>query len=349
MKYVSSCLFLAVVVSACARSSTESGSVVADTGVGSYEQCAQILANGIYNDVNFRNNLDYQAYAVNQACSEMSSWNMATNENWDRACSSGSGGGGLSVAVPIDGVPLDFGASGSSAHESCNDAGSRAAYRKAWYQHNCENHHASTNLKTETAQVLRQVDQGLVQAWQACVTTHQYGLTCSVSKGPDSNVVRFDLAYNPAPQASSTIALSFDDFNVAPTTALPTQMGHGTQSMLFRVPDASTGLSLVVTGRGLGNGAGQESCSVQLPSFERRTCRGADLVGATSGNVYIEDASICARPDRCEAGRLRAWVHGDLDRLSGGHGADLYRSLRDGHQTVSFRADGGLDSMGPCN
>ncbi|MBF0440451.1 MAG: hypothetical protein HQK54_00965, partial [Oligoflexales bacterium] len=263
-----------------------------------------------------------------------------------------SGGGSLGVQVPIEGVPLGIDLDGSSSSNYCKDAGSRAAYRKAWYEHNCVNSTTSKDLKNETNRVLRQVDHNIVTAWQSCVLSNQDGFTCNAAKGMDNDTLTLMMLYRPSPQSSAQVNIGFQLFNLTPIDSLPATMGFGTKSVLLRVINPLYGSNIIVTGSGQGPSSGQESCNIETEAYVEKVCSASgDLVAASdSSRIFLKNAAVCTTNiEKCEAGRLRAWIHGDLDDQTGGRGYEMYLAMRQSNKTAFFRNDGTLDGIGPCN
>ena len=149
----------------------------------SFDHCAQVLSKGIYNSDTFNEDLQSKEYLVSNVCTVLDTYSGSNDERWEKDCGSSSGGSsaGLDIDAVIKAVPVGLGASyaNSNSNQWCQDAGTRKAYRNAWYQSMCSNNSHNSYIVKNSYHVMTKINPGVVDAWSQCVTQKYDGLSCA--------------------------------------------------------------------------------------------------------------------------------------------------------------------------
>lgn len=300
--------------------------------------CSQILTQGIYDTNDFKNDFQAKSLLVSTACSTFKSYLDDNDNRWSKECdsSSGSSGGNLGIDAIVQAIPIgvDAGYSQGDSKSYCKDAGSRQSYRKVWYQNMCNGSLVDTNSSTATHQMLKSVNPEIVDAWKTCISQRHKGLTCFARKAGDG--INFDINYDPDAFGADRVNLEFQFSGVSTDQTLPTTMGRGNVTKMFKFSDLTKESNVIVTASA--NGGGQISCDIQLPPQEPRVCENGNLVGLQSKAIYEKTASVCKVLDKCEANRLRAVFEGKYDW-------DMYNDLVYENRTVYFLGNGSFGTV----
>lgn len=150
------------------------------------DRCADILKKGVFNQFNSLNDSNYSSRLKDAVCQSSASSNGS------------SSGGGLSVGIPIDGVPIKLGGDYNSKHVDqlkqnyCRDAGS------------------SLNA-SDLQWVMQQIaSQDIVAAWSRCMGNYakSSGLTGAIDNVNGSEFV-FKASWNAAFGVNEAVVSSF--------------------------------------------------------------------------------------------------------------------------------------------
>lgn len=251
-------------------------SVGQDVSQTAYQQCSQILANGVFNTRKISNDEQAEARYRRYLCSSVDSdlenhlYQYMTDDSSASANRNSSGGVGIKAIV--DSLPVEF--SANSANQSGNsqarkytreDAKKHAQRFRSMF---CSEEDQSSRVDKTYDMMELIADNNIVDAWRDCITQKQGGFFCHAEEAHDD--IQLNLGWDPSDLAR-TVLPSVDlewlttSNLVQLSQNLPGQLGTGSGiPVMFRREDDDKPSSLQVVARDP-SGKVNFSCSRSIP------------------------------------------------------------------------------------
>ena len=250
--------------------------------------CSQILTNGIFNTNSVDKTDLAQAQDRRQMCSQSEQWLQdyiysAMSDESDRSSASGSGTK-FGFDLIEKSLPASRSVSADLDHTNQNSSADRKKYTKEDAKHHAENFRAmycsasdtSTASENTYAMKNRVVDQGIVKAWEACITKSQGGFFCH-AEDTETHVL-MQIKWVPTALAAPVLPRvrltwqTLENLEV-PGVALPATLGAGSGlSVALRRNNPDQPSALQVNASDGGNNV-NFSCSRSVKPFRKGSVR----------------------------------------------------------------------------
>jgi hypothetical protein len=269
-----------------------------------FDSCDTVLLGGVFQEEKITSAKD-----VHEAASD---W-MCLNEK--NKASAGSGWG-LSLGVPIDGVPLQIGANSNNTNSS------------AWSKDHCTDARRNNTLKDVYEHTTKVASPEILKAWTECKVQPHAGLTCSLANSTGPSVI-FNYRWTPTDIEHDTIAtvkgLTLTNATCDTIPAAGGKITAADATVCKRINKDEQAIVLLRTSKG--------PCSQVIPPVPppppptpQEICRGGRVGAAPSCAAYYQALDQTCGPDTACKGkaycyRNRGFRIADRDTVCAGAGA----------------------------
>lgn len=255
-------------------------SVSSDASAKAYDHCAQILEKGLFNTRKVGNDevriANQRAYFCSQTEQQLSDYFHSYMANKSNQGSNSSANAKFGMDLVEESLPVGFKAEGSTQNGSTNvreyTADDAKAHASRFHAEYCSAADQSGHV-AKTYDMMEQIaDQGVVAAWQACITKDQGGFFCHAEESDDQIMVT--LKWDPSDLARTllpSVKLNWqttDNLELA-SLDLPDHMGAGTGlPVTFRRKNEDRPAALQVVASDAGHNV-NFACSRSIPAVRK--------------------------------------------------------------------------------